>query len=168
MDLNHMERIMKRMTKAHEFYVYGEGSSLHAAIEFKTKMLRLGKNVFVEDSRTHQKALAINAPEDSFSIVISYSGETKAVIDVVEMLEERHRYVLAITSDPDSTIAQMSNDILLIDSNEDKSLGNKLETFTSHNSAHFILDCLYSFYFQKDYDANIAILKNNAMRIRTL
>lgn len=167
-DLRHIYRIMNRMQSANEFYVFGEGSSVHAAIEFKTKMLRLGKVIFLEESRTHQKALAINAREDAFSIVISYSGETRMIIDLVEMLKEKKRYILAITSDPESTIAKMANDILLIDSSEEKSLGDKMETFTSHNSAHFVLDCLYSFYFRKNYDENIGLLKKNAMRIKTL
>lgn len=167
-DLSHMGRIMNRMTRAREFYVFGEGTSLLSALDFKTKMLRLGKIIYLEETWTHQQALAINAREDSFSIAVSYSGETQIVVNTVRLLKEKHRYILAITSERDSTLARMANDTLLIDSNEGKFLGNKLESFTSYNSVHFILDCLYSFYFLKDYDHNVDILQKNANKIRSI
>lgn len=168
MNFSYMKRIVRRMLEAHEFYVFGEGSSLHAAIEFKTKMLRLGKCIFVEESQTHQKALSINAGKKSFSIIISYSGETSTVVDIVKILKEKGCYTLAITSDAESTAATLASEVLLLGGQEDKSLGKKLESFTSHNSVHFILDCLYSFYFLENYEDNEAILKKNAARVRSL
>jgi DNA-binding MurR/RpiR family transcriptional regulator len=81
------------------------------------------------------------------------------------ILKKSECFCVAITSDPQSTIAKNSNLCLPIINYEEKDLDKKLETFTSHNATHFLLDCLFSFIFAENYDENSGKIKNAYSRM---
>ncbi|WP_099469685.1 MurR/RpiR family transcriptional regulator [Konateibacter massiliensis] len=164
-DYSHMNEIINKLNAAEEIYVFGTGSSLIAALEFKTKLLRIGKRVHLEEGTTNQQALAANADKNTFCILISHSGSTPFIVNISNILKKTKCFTLAITSDPESIVARNANLCLPIMNHEEKELNKKLETFTSHNAIHFLLDCIYSFVFAQNYDENSEKIKSANLRM---
>lgn len=159
-DYSKMNQIVDKLNVSKEIYIFGVGSSLASALEFKTKMLRIGRRVYLEEGITNQQALAANAGRDTFCILISHSGSTPFIVSVSNILKRSQCFTLAITSDSESAVARNCNLCLPIINYEEKDLNKKLETFTSHNATHFLLDCLFSFVFIQNYDENSQKIKS--------
>ena len=59
----------------------------------------------------------------------------------------------------------MADGTILTHVGEDSSFSTKIEGFASFNAVHFILDCLYCWVFQQNYETNVGRSKQNARRI---
>lgn len=161
MDYQKLKRIVMQMETCQYIDIYGEGSSLSSAYEFRNKMLRLGRPVRIEEGHTAQQYQALNSDANNYAIIISHSGENSDTNEIAKILEYRNIPMLAITSDSNSTLARLANELIYTGSDENKSLITKLETFSSHTSTHFILDCLYCFLYVKNYELNNQKTKEN-------
>lgn len=164
-DYSHIAEIVNKINESSEIYIFGVGSSLTAALEFKTKMLRIGRRVYLEEESTNQRAVAANAGTGTFCILISHSGNTPFIISISNILKYCECKTLAISSNPQSIIVKNSNYYLPTINYEEKDFNKKLETFTSHNATHFLLDCLFSFVFTKNYDENFRKIKISHSRM---
>lgn len=147
-------KIVQKISKCNEIIIIGQSSSLFAASEFRMKMLRLGWKVYMEECISIQRSMASNVDEKTCAIIISNSGENPLVYEIVSVLKKQKAICIAITSDNNSQIAKKAHYAICTGSQEQKSYVIKLESFTSHTSIHYILDCLYSFIYLNDYEIN--------------
>lgn len=168
LDYRVIQRIVEKMQNCTCIDIFGEGSSLSSAYEFRNKMLRLGRNVHIEEGHTAQEYQALNCDEHHCAILISHSGENKDTVAIAQLLKTHHVYMIALTADKESTLGRMVNEQIVTGSDEDKTLVTKLETFSSHTSTHFILDCLYCFLYVKNYEQNIQKTKENERLLNTI
>lgn len=169
MELINYEKLNKAVQKLSEcrgIHIFGQGSSLMSACEFKTKILRLGRQVYVEMDFASQMYQAAGADPNDVAIVISYSGENKEVLDIVRILKRKHISMIAITSEKDNTLKRAIPLSLSIGTSENKTLLGKLETFSSHSGTHFVLDCLYACLYKENYEENYKSSKTIETLIR--
>lgn len=166
LDYKKLEKVVEHMHNCDVIYIYGQGSSLLSAYEFKTKMLRIGKLVQIEQDYANQRYQAANSKQTDFSILISYSGENKEVLEIANILKQRRQFFVAITSDKENTLQTLAPRTIKLGTSEKKSLLGKLETFSSHSATHFILDCLYASLYTKDYEENFNYSKRAEMLIQ--
>lgn len=164
-DYRRLEGVVERMASADSVNIYAVGVSATAALDFKQKMVRLGKQTNIEENSSLLPSYAFLGGKDSFDLLISHSGETPAIVECVQILRSLGRRTLAITAHPQSTVARMADDTILTHVGEDSSFSTKIEGFASFNAVHFILDCLYCWVFQQNYETNVGRSKRNARRI---
>ena len=128
------------------------------AEEFVFKLRHIGKNAetFSISNMLYQEAIMTN-PSDC-SLCISYSGESPEIIQTATYLKDRHVPIISITSMGDNSLSKLSNVSLQITTRE-KSY-SKIGAFSSLESISFILDTLYSCYFNLSYDSNYEHKKN--------
>ncbi|MCF0105783.1 MAG: MurR/RpiR family transcriptional regulator, partial [Holdemanella sp.] len=165
---NQMRHITKKIQKQSNINIFGEGTSYQVALDFQTKLLRLGYRCNLMSDTTNKEALAFQSNSKDVNIVISHSGETKSMIRIIHILKKRNGYVVSICDNKNSTIGMLSNDCIETGTGEQGYLNGKIEPFVSYISTHFILDCLYSFLFKENYDENIKVLNENASMIYKL
>lgn len=55
---------------------------------------------------------------------------------------------------PESTVARMCQEVILVDVQEQGSYEEKIDTFAVYSAFHFILDCMFSFLYQLDFESN--------------
>lgn len=149
-----MENIVRCIMKSSVVDVYGEGDSLYAAFEFKNKMMRIRRQVRIEMGGTQQSYQAINSDPSHCAILISHSGESRNVIRVAKALKKRMVPTILITSEGESTLCTYASYIVRTGTKEKRSLVQKLTTYSSQTAVHYILDCLFSFIYVKDYYEN--------------
>lgn len=166
LDYELLHKVVVLLQNARSIDIYGDGSSLSSAYEFKNKMLRLGRLVQIEESHTAQNYLALNSDEHHCAIIISHSGEHKDSLETARLLHHLQIRSICITSEGDNTLSKYCDYQICTGSYENKTLIGKLETFTSHTTTHFILDCLYCYMYTDNYDTNVKRSEENEKLLR--
>lgn len=156
-----MENIVRCLLKCSKINLFGEGDSLCAAYEFKNKMLRINKYVYIEDGNSEQSYQAVNADQTQAALIISHSGENESMVHIAKILKNRSVPIILITSEGDSSLCQAASYIVRTGTKEKRSMVSKLTTYGSQTAVHYILDCIFSFVYTKDYYNNLErALKN--------
>ncbi len=114
-DYRQLERIVKRLDAAEAVNVFTVGTSIPAAMDFKTEL------------------------------IVSYA----------KILASRGCYTVALTADRASRLAAICREAIATNSSESSSFSGKLETFSSFDATHVILDCLYCWLFQRQFNRNM-------------
>ena len=151
-DYRQLERIVGRLDAAETVNVFTVGTSIPAAMDFKTKLMRMGRQINVDQDVMLQRAYALSATPQSFNLLISQSGETEIIVSYAKILASRGCYTMALTADRTSRLAAICMEAIATNSSESSSFSGKLETFSSFDATHFVLDCLYCWLFQKQFD----------------
>jgi DNA-binding MurR/RpiR family transcriptional regulator len=153
-DFRDIDRVVEWLVSADEVNVFTVGTSVPAGLDFKTKLMRIGKQINIDQDAFLQRGYAISASHKSCNLLISQSGETPMIVDYARILRSRGCHTVAITSNIESRLSRMCNVVISTNTCESDSFSSKLETFASFDATHFILDCLYCWIFQADYDTN--------------
>ena len=133
--------------------IYGVGTNQHLAYNFALDMKRINKEVTLAQS--HQE-LIINATYSNLkraSLIISYTGETKEILEYCKILKKSKSPMICITSIGDNSISDLCDITLNIVSNE--KMFSKIGNFSSRLSIILALNILYAGVFEKNYDDNV-------------
>jgi len=158
-----IDRIINYIDKAEFIDFYGYGTSLLSANSFEFHMNRISKHVQIDKSLDSSLNTAIRSNNKHLAFVISYSGETPALINIIKELKINKTPVIAITSLTDNTIKRISTIHIPITTKE--SIFSKVGAFSSISACETVLDIIYSCYYKRNYDKNTRFLLDNAKRI---
>ena len=154
--LNHhddLQEAVRLLQKAQVIDVYGVLDHVLLAKHFKTLMMYIGKDVQVIDQVTGQKRSACLADESHCAIIISYSGQTREMVEVAEIYHKRNIPFLSITCMAQNSISRLADVHLYLSSRE--MLHIKIGDFASTTSLKYLFDILYAGVFSYDYKKNL-------------
>lgn len=124
MEPSEMLGIVKKIHHAPKVSFFGVTFSHVLARNAQIKFLRLGKYSSAYGNHENQMTDAKNLSPGDVAIVISFSGETRFIVQLLKILKEKGVHIIAITGDRDSLLAKSANDIILVSD-------RKLEHFKS-------------------------------------
>lgn len=150
-----LKKATQLLCKSQIINVYGVSNSLLMAYDFKHKMLRINKHVEIMNLPGEQLIVASNSTPANCAILISYSGESKEVIKIAEILKVRNTQMIVLTSIGENSLTAFADCIFNISTRE--KLYSKIATYSSNDSIHLILDILYSCVFKMNYDYNLKL-----------
>lgn len=133
--------------------MYAVSNNVILAQQFADKMFLIQKKVNLCRLSENAKLQASMSNENHVAIIISYSGETKFILEVAHILKQKQTPIIAITSIADNHLSSLSNVVLRISSKE--MLNTKIGDFATSQSVKLILDILYSCIFSLDYQNNL-------------
>ena len=148
-----IKKAVQLLCKSQIINVYGVSNSLLMAYDFKHKMLRINKHVEIMNLPGEQMIVASNSSPANCAILISYSGESKEVLKIAEILKSKNTQMIVLTSIGENSLTAFADCIFSISTRE--KLYSKISTYSSNNSIHLILDILYSCVFKMNYDYNL-------------
>lgn len=149
LDVQIMEQAVERLIKAERILFFGSGTSLMTALEAKNKFMRItNKTECSLDSHLQIMSAALMT-EREVAVVISYSGQTKDMIEVARKAKERGATVILITRFVKSPLTTHSDLTLLCGANEGPLQGGSL---SAKLSQLYLLDVLYIEYFKRTYE----------------
>lgn len=137
-------------------YLQSHFSNIDANLSFKnngTIMSRIKKEVHIHSIQNEIFFNDILASNDSYAIIISYSGETYVLDEVVKILKEKNIPIIVITSIGDNTLSRNGDCVLRLCIRE--KLYSKIGTFSTDSAITYLLDVLYACYFSLDYENNL-------------
>lgn len=92
-----MEKAAKSIMKAHSVKLFGVSASALVAEDFYYKLLRIGKNAcFSKDSHVQLTYAANISPADA-AVIISHSGATAEIIEILDTVKKRGAVGIAVT-----------------------------------------------------------------------
>lgn len=145
--LDHALQIIRKSSRIQLFAV---SNMNYLAMNFVFKLQRIGINAICDPiaENMYQNAHMMN--QNECAILLSYSGQTLAMLSVANRLKTKGVPFISITSIGNNDLSKLSNVVLNISTRE-KSY-SKIGPFSSEASFSLVLDCLYSCIFASNFD----------------
>lgn len=164
LDISVLRRAALEMERAKAIDIYTSAGNIHFAKNFAFQMKEIGVDVQVPEELYLQKLSAASSGEGDFAIVISFGGRNWQMKSICEELKHNHTRVLLICSEQAEKLFPYADMKLYFASYEDHS--QKISSFSTRLSLLYILDMLYTCYFERDYAGNL-LKKKNYYRLLT-
>ena len=149
-----LEAVMERIQKNRRVFVDGEGRSGFSAKGFAMRLMHLGYTVFFV-GETITPALR----EGDLFIAVSGSGKSANVVSDAKKAKTAGAELVAVTSKPDSPLAQEADCVLVIPGTVKGDAGSQrgsIQLLSSlfDQSLHITLDALCLLLSRRDHTAN--------------
>lgn len=150
-----IDRVVNLMERSKRIGLFGMSPNSLLGELFRRRMLTIGRNVEIP-ALGDNGLLASSLDLSDCAIIISYSGNSYACepLNALRFLEPNDVPVIGITSRGTNYLRQHAAYTLSISSQE--KLFSKISTFATETSINYILNVLFSVYFVRNYEKNLA------------
>ena len=153
MEYKSLKKAVDLLLQAEKIHLTAISFPLLYGYDFQLKMMRLGKPVEIMGILGEQLySSPIIGPKDC-ALVISYSGETPLIREMLQVYKRKSIPIIAITSVGTSTLRASCTVALSVTTRE--KLYSKISGYSNELSIKLILDILYSCVFKEDYQKNL-------------
>lgn len=152
-DLDTLQEVIKLMDHASQIDLYTSAGNIFFASNFRFQMLEIGKQVNVPVEEYHQRLLAAGSDSSHLAIVISFSGRGLLAQKIPRILHKNHVPIVLISSTDYHPEIHYFNYHLFLSSKENHY--KKISSYSTRLSLLFILDVLYTAFFQRHYEENL-------------
>jgi len=161
LDLKLLDKVAAAIDKSDTLAFFAMGSSTLAAENAVMRFMRVGKRCLFYKDQGVQQISATTLAKTSIAFAISNSGRTIPVVEALRAARARGAVTVAITSYPDSPLAQTANITLLTNTTE-ASVGSAPyhEAMLSKMAQLLVTDVMYSRFAVKHVSKSIAALKD--------
>ncbi|KJG10039.1 N-acetylmannosamine kinase [Photobacterium kishitanii] len=141
LDFSELEAVASAFQQQKRIYFFGVGSSGITAEDAKNKLMRIGFDVdaLTNNHFMYMKAALLTA--DDIAIGISHSGTSKETIKALELAKECGAMTVALTHNPLSPLATLSDYVLINGNRQGQLQGDSIGTKITQL---FVLDILYT------------------------
>lgn len=153
LDYGKLNRAVHFMKKARRIKLFALSDLTYLCELFIFRLYRIGKEASICQLNGDMLLEAARMSENDLAIIVSYSGESPAVLETIPLLKERKVPILALTSVGDNTLSKSADTVLYISTREKEY--SKIGPFVSQSSIHLLLEILYACYFSGDYEKNM-------------
>ncbi|MCH1939728.1 MurR/RpiR family transcriptional regulator [Holdemania massiliensis] len=140
------------LEKADLIHIFGVRQNALIAQSFKHNLMQIQKHAEIHSIQGQMMFDAYQARSSSCAIILSYSGETRTLVQCAKYLKEHQVPIISITSIGNSTISSLSSCNLRICTREKQF--SKIASFSTDVSIIYLLEVLYSCLFTQNYDKN--------------
>lgn len=154
-DVEKVKKCVELLCSCNNIMIFGMGASLCVAKDAYLKFLRVNKSCFVVEDWHSQYIQAQNSTTRDVGIFISYSGETKEMIQCLKQINANNTPSILITRFASSTMASLATHVLYTSANE--SLFRSGAT-SSRIAQLNMIDILYTAYATANYDQCVSRL----------
>jgi len=117
-DIHLLNRAADLINNARMNYIFGVGASSLVAQDMYQKLIRIGIPCSAPLDTDLQITAACNLLQGDTAIVVSYSGETPAMLTVGEWARKKSASLITLTRETDNTLRTMADAALLVPSTE--------------------------------------------------
>jgi DNA-binding MurR/RpiR family transcriptional regulator len=154
-----IEAAIKWMDECEDIIIYGVGHSGITALDFQSRLMRVGKNVQVVSDPHFQVMRSCSANEKTLIIAISLTGSTMDIVDAVRIAKGKNAKIIAITSYVRSPLTRFADTVLLTSGKENPLDGGSM---VGKVSQLFVIDLLCTGYIMNNMEYAQEIKKESA------
>lgn len=141
-----------QIISAENIYAVGVSDNYLRLSDFQVKLLQINLYVRMIGFQAEQYQLARASGPKDVALIVSYSGRTAEIVNDAKQFRMNHTPIIAITSDENSPLAMLSNEIFLLPNKENTQVS--VANFSSHLAIEYILNSLYACIFNRNYKVN--------------
>lgn len=108
-----LEQATEQLLEARHIFLLGFGSSFPVATDAYQRFLRLGLVASAHSDPHVLAALASNPPAESLFFAITYSGQTRDIVETLETAGRRSCTRIVLTSNPRGRVTELAETVLL-------------------------------------------------------
>lgn len=128
---------------------YGTGASNVVATDASYKFMRIGKISQCYQLYDRQMVQALNSSNNHVALLFSYSGETKEMIEIAEVLQKNGTKMISIVGSVGSSLSKLSNYNIYVSAKETTF---RTGAMASRTSQLFVADLLYAMCSLHDFE----------------
>lgn len=113
-----LDKVTNFINQSQRILFFGVGASGIIATDAYHKFLRLGLNVNICTDSHMMSILGAHTTQSDLIFAVSHSGESRELMDAIELAKENDTKVVVITSYANSTITKFADVVLLSSTNE--------------------------------------------------
>lgn len=165
--INHdsLQKAVQLIKGSSKIQLFAVSNMNFPAMNFAFKMQRIGIEAYCDALSENMFQNACMMKPGECAILLSYSGQTVAMLKVARILKERSTPFIAITSIGNNDLSRLSNVVLNVTTRERSY--SKIGPFSSEASFSLVLDCLYGCVFSQHYEQYWNFKLNTAKAIET-
>ena len=152
--LDQLRLIASAMEKAQIIDVYTSAGNINFALNFQFQMQEINQLVTVPKDDYIKSLTATNSDSSHLAFVISFGGRGSSMEAFCKILKKNQVPIILLTSTQGNPLTAYADDIIYMASSENHY--NKMSSFSTRMPLLYLLDSLYSLYFQLNYDQNLA------------
>jgi DNA-binding MurR/RpiR family transcriptional regulator len=155
-DIPSLARSAGRIRAARMNYIFGIGASGLAAQDLAQKLIRIGIPCSCFPDTDLQITAACNLRPEDTAFIVSYSGETPAMITVSQWARKKGAAVITLTMETENTLRKSADIALLVPSMERV---YRSGATISRLTQLAVIDMIYSLLISKDLNSSIMALE---------
>lgn len=162
-DERELQKIIHQINNARKVILIGIGASAIVAQDFEHKLKRINKNCETIFDSHGQLIAATHSTSEDVIFAISYSGETKEIINALSVAKGNKTTIITMTQNKRNTVQSFADYALYIVSNE----ANIRSSATASRIAQLtLIDILYTGIATLNYDQSIVALNRTLETIK--
>jgi DNA-binding MurR/RpiR family transcriptional regulator len=155
-DIPALSRVVELIRSARVNHIFGMGASGLAAQDLAQKLTRIGFPCSCFQDTDLQITSACNLRKEDLAFVISYSGESPAMITVAEWARKKGAALISLTMETENTLRQSADIALLVPPTERI---YRSGATVSRIDQLAVIDMIYTLLFSLDLDHSIKALE---------
>ena len=155
-DIHLLNRAAGMIDSARMNHVFGIGASGLAAQDMYQKLVRIGIPCSAPMDTDLQITAACNLKKEDTALVVSYSGETPAMLSVAEWARKKETPLITLTRETDNTLRSLADAALLVPSTEQILRPGAM---VSRISQLAVIDMLYSLLLRRNLNSAVHALE---------
>ena len=153
LDLEELSLSASLLKKSKTIDIYTLAGNIYFAENFKFQMQEIGVQIHVPLEDYQQNLNATISDSTHVAIVISFGGRGSSVSKITKLLKYNKTPIILITSTLDNPLVKYADHVLYMSSYEDHY--HKISSFSTRLSLLYILDIIYTCFFELDYEKNL-------------
>lgn len=155
MDIEIISKSIDLLVNGNNICIFGMGSSFIVAKDAQQKFMRLNKYCIVNEDWHFQLLTARNMTSEDVGIIISYSGETKEMIECAKVMKENDVKIISITKYGISPLVDLCDYNIFIAANESTFRSGAMSSRISQLN---VIDILYTGYANAQYEESMELI----------
>lgn len=152
-NLDQLKFVVQAMKRAQYIDIYTSAGNIYFAENFKFQMKEIGVDVNVPVEEYQQRLSAACSDKNHLAIIISFGGRGLLINTIFKTLKDTHTPILLLSSCEMVTKDIKPDYHLYISPYENHY--KKISSFSTRMSILYILDVLYTCYFEMNYQDNL-------------
>jgi DNA-binding MurR/RpiR family transcriptional regulator len=159
-----LEAVARQILEARSVRIFGVGASGMVGNDLHTKLMRINKNSFFSTDPHIQLTYASNMTEQDVAVLISMSGKTKEVLEVLNLARQHNTSTVALTKYSKTPLAQNADTVFYISAPE---ISMRSGAMSSRLAQLMVIDTLFTAVAHMDYDAIAENLERSHESVRS-
>lgn len=164
LDPEALETVARRILDARSVRIFGVGASGIVGNDLHTKLMRINKNSFFSTDPHTQLTYASNMNDQDVAVLISMSGKTKEILEVLALAKQCQTPTIALTKYNKTPLALNADTVMYISAPE---ISIRSGAMSSRLAQLMVIDALFTAVAHMDYDTIAVNLEKSHESIST-